>query len=314
MRVTRRSIVLALGTVAVSAVLPVLAADEAAVKKVQAWRAQHETDYRRDWVPLVGLFVLKPGVNTVGSAAGSDVRLPNRVPPAIGRFVFENGRVRFEPVRIAGARSGQAADGPAGRVPEWPVTLKGQAVSAPTEVWADPAAPRAELAIGDITFWVHYSGDRRFIRMRDPQSDQAKSFKGFRWFPIDERYRVAGRFVKDPAPREIPMPTLMGDIESGLTEGLVEFSLDGTKIRMRPVTTRPGRLWFIFRDATAGRETYEAARFLYADLQADGTTVLDFNEAYNPPCAFNEFTTCPLPLPENRLTVRIPAGEMDYEK
>jgi hypothetical protein len=179
-------------------------------------------------------------------------------------------------------------------------------------VWADPAAPRNELAIGDITFWVHYSGDRRFIRMRDPQSDQAKSFKGFRWFPIDERYRVTGKFIKDRAPREIPIPTLMGDIESGITEGLVEFTLKGTKIRMRPVTTRPGRLWFIFRDATAGKETYEAARFLYADLEDDGTTVLDFNEAYNPPCAFNEFTTCPLPLPENRLTVRIPAGELAY--
>jgi uncharacterized protein (DUF1684 family) len=78
------------------------------------------------------------------------------------------------------------------------------------------------------------------------------------------------------------------------------------------VTTRPGRLWFIFRDATAGHETYEAARFLYSDLKADGTTVLDFNEAYNPPCSFNSFTTCPLPLPENRLTARIPVGEMAY--
>lgn len=302
----RRSIFLAIGSVALLAFLPVLAADEAAIKKVQAWRAQHESDYRRDWVPLAGLFVLKPGVNTVGSAANSDVRLPSRAPSSVGRFVFENKRVRFEPVRLALARSGQ--------VSEWPVTLKGQPVSAPTGVWADPEAPRNELAIGDITFWVHYSGDRRFIRLRDPQSDHAKSFNGFRWFPIDERYRVTGKFIKDPAPREIPIPTLMGDIESGVTEGLVEIVLDGARVRMRPVTTEPGRLWFIFRDATAGKETYESARFLYADLMKDGTTVVDFNEAYNPPCAFNEFTTCPLPLPENRLTVRIPAGEMNYKK
>jgi uncharacterized protein (DUF1684 family) len=300
----RREMILAIGSLALIAVLPVLAEDAAAVKKVQEWRAKHETDYRRDWVPLAGLFVLKPGVNTVGSGSSNDVRLPSRVPASVGRFVSENNRVRFEPSRLASA-------GPAG---EWPVTLKGQAVSAPLEVWADPAAPRNELAIGDVTFWVHYSGDRRFIRLRDPQSEQAKSFKGFTWFPIDERYRVTGRFIKDPAPREIPIPTLMGDIESGLTEGLVELTLNGATIRMRPVTTAPGRLWFIFRDATAGKETYEAARFLYADLQKDGTTVLDFNEAYNPPCAFNEFTTCPLPLPENRLTLRVPAGEMNYKK
>ena len=80
------------------------------------------------------------------------------------------------------------------------------------------------------------------------------------------------------------------------------------------MTTRPNRFFFIFRDATAGKETYEAARFLYADLLPDGTTVLDFNESYNPPCAFNEFTTCPLPPAENRLKMRIPAGEQNYSR
>jgi uncharacterized protein len=274
----------------------VAAADQADVKRVQEWRAKHEADYRRDWVPLSGLFVLKPGPNTIGSAAGSDVVLPKRAPASVGRFVYEKERVRFEPA--AGS----------------PVSVNGKRLTVPTEVFADPAAARIELAIGEMTFWVHYSGERRFIRLRDPESAQAKSFKGFTWFPIDERYRVVGKFIKDPAPREIPVPTLMGDIESGITEGLVEFTLNGSTIRMRPITTRPGRFWFIFRDATAGQETYEAARFLYTDLKADGTTVLDFNEAYNPPCAFNEFTTCPLPLPENRLTVRIPAGEQAYRK
>src|SRR4029079_17326488 len=82
----------------------------------------------------------------------------------------------------------------------------------------------------------------------------------------------------------------------------------------RPMTTRPGRLWFTFRDGTSGRETYETARFLYADLRDDGTTVLDFNEAYNPPCAFNPYTTCPLPLPENRLGIRLPVGEKAYRR
>jgi uncharacterized protein (DUF1684 family) len=294
--ITRRSIALTLCALGLSPVLPLSAVDEADVKRVQEWRAKHEVDYRRDWVPLSGLFVLKPGVSTAGSAAGSDVLLPKRVPASVGRFVWEKSRIRFEPS------------------PGSPVTIDGKALTAPTEVWSDPAAPRKELAIGDVAFWVHYSGDRRFIRLRDPQSDQAKAFKGFRWFPIDERFRVVGRFIKDPAPREIPVPTLMGDIESGLTEGLVEITLGGQTLRMRPITTSPGRLWFIFRDATAGKETYEAARFLYADLRPDGTTVLDFNEAYNPPCAFNQFTTCPLPLPENRMTVRIPAGELNYEK
>lgn len=281
---------------AVTAGHPVAAqsADPAHVQSVTAWRATHEADYRREYVPLAGLFFLKPGTNTVGSAVGSDVRLPTRVPALVGRFVQTGGRIRFEPA------------------PDSPVTLESRPLLTPIEVRTDGADAYDELAIGDISFWVHESGDRRAVRLRDPQSDVARSFTGFRWFPIDGRYRVTGRFIKDAAPREIEMPLLTGDVDAGTTEGLVEFTLNRAKIRMRPITTGPGRLWFIFRDATAGRETYEAARFLYADLKADGTTVLDFNQAYNPPCAFNSFTTCPLPLAENRLTIRVLAGEMAY--
>ena len=92
----------------------------------------------------------------------------------------------------------------------------------------------------------------------------------------------------------------------------MEFTLNGQVVRLRPMTTRPGRLYFIFRDGTSGKETYDTARFLYSDLRPDGTTILDFNQAYNPPCAFNPFTTCPLPPQENRLKVRILAGEKAY--
>jgi uncharacterized protein (DUF1684 family) len=148
--------------------------------------------------------------------------------------------------------------------------------------------------------------------MRDPQGETAKSFRGFEWFPIDDSYRVTGRFIKDPAPREIRAPNQLGDEDVMHTEGVVEFQLHGQTVRLRPMTTRPNRFWFIFRDGTSGRETYETARFLYADLRPDGTVVLDFNQAYNPPCAFNPYTTCPIPLPENRLKIRILAGEKAY--
>ena len=92
----------------------------------------------------------------------------------------------------------------------------------------------------------------------------------------------------------------------------MEFTLEGERLRLRPLTTRPGRFYFVFTDGTSGIESYGAARFLYSDLLPDGTTVLDFNLAYNPPCAFNPYTTCPLPPPENRLAVPIPAGERAY--
>jgi uncharacterized protein (DUF1684 family) len=265
------------------------------VRQVDAWRARHEADYTRDYVPLAGLFFLEPGSNSVGSAPSSRVRLPDRAPAIIGSIEYEGGVVRFEP--RAGAR----------------VTLGGAPVAAP--VVLNPAAPERpadELLVDDLAFWVHMSGARHAIRLRDPQGEPARTFLGFRWFAVDPRSRVVGRFVADAAPREIQVASLTGDDQTFTTEGTVEFELLGTRVRMRPMTTRPGRLYFVFRDATSGSETYAAARFLYADLAADNTTVLDFNEAYNPPCAFNPYTTCPLPLPENRLKIPIRAGERDY--
>ena len=156
------------------------------------------------------------------------------------------------------------------------------------------------------------SGDRLTIRMRDVNAEPARTFEGFKWFPIDGKYRVTGKFIKDPAARSVRIPNQLGDEETYTTEGVVEFTLDGKKVTLRPMTTRPGRLYFIFRDGTSGKETYETARFLYTNLNPDGTTIMDFNQAYNPPCSFNPYTTCPLPPKENRLTVRILAGEKAY--
>ena len=272
-------------------------ADPAYVKKVDTWRAKHEADYRRDYVPLAGLFFLKPGPNTAGSAPGSAVRLPGRAPAALGRFVFDSGRVRFEPE------------------PGVAVRMKDVRLDGPVDLHpGDPTRPRDELQVGDLTLWVHTSGDRTAIRLRDPQSELVRTFTGFRWYPIDPAYRAVGKFIPDATAREIRVPTLEGDQQVYTTEGVVEFTLNGRRIRLRPMTTRPGRLFFIFRDATSGRETYGAARFLYSDLEPDGSVEVDFNEAYNPPCAFNPYTTCPLPIRENRLTIPIRAGELDYRK
>jgi len=287
-------------TIALSAAVTALATtalgamDAASRKEAEEWRKQHETSYRKEYVPLAGLFALKPGPNTAGSAATNAIVLPKAAPAIIGRFIMTGKSVRFEPQ------------------PGVAVTIKGQRVTTGTALTSDIADAPDELAIGDIALWVHLSGDRPTIRMRDPNGETARSFRGFQWFPIEDQYRVTGRFIKDPAPREVKAPNQLGDEDTMKTEGVVEFKMGGQTVRLRPMTTRPKRFWFIFRDGTSGKETYETARFLYADLRDDGTTVLDFNEAYNPPCAFNPYTTCPIPLPENRLKVRIPAGEKAY--
>jgi hypothetical protein len=284
-----------LSALAIVVATTTLAAMDAATRKEAAeWRKQHEASYRKEYVPLAGLFALKPGANSAGSAASNAIVLPKAAPPIVGRFVLAGKNVRFEPQ------------------PGVIVTMKGRRVTSPVALTSDIADAPDELAIGDIALWVHISGDRPTIRMRDPNGETARTFRGFQWFPIEDQYRVTGRFIKDPAPREVKAPNQLGDEDTMQTEGIVEFTINGQTVRLRPMTTRPKRFWYIFRDGTSGKETYETARFLYSDLRDDGTTVLDFNEAYNPPCAFNPYTTCPIPLPENRLKVRIPAGEKAY--
>jgi uncharacterized protein (DUF1684 family) len=178
---------------------------------------------------------------------------------------------------------------------------------------ADDAADEPHmLEVGGIRMVVHQSGKRKSLRVWDPDGELARGFLGFTWFPIQMNYRVTGRFIRDASPRNVQVLNTFGDLDSYQTEGVVEFTMNGQTLRLRPFTTRPKRFYFVFRDRSSGEETYEAARFLYSDLRDDGTTVLDFNQAYNPPCAFNPYTTCPIPLPENRLIVKVLAGERAY--
>jgi hypothetical protein len=268
--------------------------DEAYAASVNEWRRQHEDSYRRGYVTIAGLHPLEEGANTAGSARTNDVVLPASVPATIGRFVLTGDKVRYEPA------------------PNAPVAIGGQSVASPVDLHDDASPAPDELAIGDVRLVVHPSGDTRSIRVRDPNGAEAKGFLGFTWFPIDTKYRVTGRFIADERPSRAKVLNTYGDVDEYATEGIVEFTIDGQRVRLRPFTTRPKRFYFVFRDASSGHETYEAARFLYADLADDGTAVLDFNQAYNPPCAFNRFTTCPIPLAENRLPVKILAGEKAY--
>jgi uncharacterized protein (DUF1684 family) len=266
--------------------------DYAAV--VQAWRDKHEQDYRREYVTIAGLHFLEPGTATVGSGPDNDIVLSAHVPSRIGRFSLADGLVRYEPE------------------PGLAVEFGGKTVTEPV-VLKEPGKPSSgELVIGDVRLVVHQSGERLSIRVRDPGGELATGFKGYRWFAIDPAWRVTARFVPDAQPRQLSILNTFNDVTTYTSEGVVEFQIQGRTLRLRPFTTRPKRFYFVFRDASSGEETYGTGRFLYADLLDDGTTVLDFNEAYNPPCSFNPYTTCPIPLKENHLPVKILAGEMDY--
>jgi len=268
--------------------------NDAVVMEIEAWRAEHEDSYTRNWVTIEGLHFLKAGAQTVGSGPDNDVVLVAPLPERLGSFTVASDMVTFAPA------------------PGASITINGQA-AAPGMALRDDGADEADvIEANGATVVVHRSGTRVSLRVRDPNGERTRSFQGFDWFPLGSSYRVLGRFIPDAAPRSLPVVNTFGDVDSYETEGVVEFTLNGEALSLRPFTTEPGRFYFVFNDASSGEETYEAARFVYSDLRKDGTTILDFNEAYNPPCSFNPFTTCPIPLPENRLPVKVLAGEKKY--
>ena len=268
--------------------------NDTVVMAIEAWRAEHEESYTRNWVPIEGLHFLKPGTQTAGSAPDNDVVLIASLPERLGTFTAAADEVTFAPE------------------PGASITINGEPASSTLVLRDDGAEDPDLIEANGASVVVHRSGTRLSLRVRDPNGERARSFEGFEWFPISRDYRVLGRFIRDATPRSLPVVNTFGDVDTYETEGVVEFTLNGETLRLRPFTTEPGRFYFVFNDASSGDETYEAARFLYSDLGKDGTTILDFNEAYNPPCSFNPFTTCPIPLPENRLPIKVLAGEKKY--
>nr|MCU0256104.1 DUF1684 domain-containing protein [Vicinamibacterales bacterium] len=177
---------------------------------------------------------------------------------------------------------------------------------------ADAGRPAADLLrVGRLTLAAHRSGPRLAVRLRDPEGPVRATFTGVRWFPIDAAWRVTADFVPHPAPRRVTIVNVLGDELEVTSPGTVQFTVAGQAASL--LAFEEGRrLWFVFTDATAGKTTYKAARMLYADPPRNGKVVLDFNRAENPPCAYNPFTTCPLPPRENRLALAVTAGERDY--
>jgi uncharacterized protein (DUF1684 family) len=264
--------------------------------EIERFRADREAELKADdgWLTVVGLFWLKPGANTAGGARGNDMALPSKAPARLGVFQLIGSAVTFIADSSASVMRG-------GR----PVT---------TVSFDFAAGDRGAIATGDLVLFPIQRGDRVGIRMRDLQSAMRRGFKGINYFPLRPEYRVTAKFTAYPEPRKVPVPNVLGQTPEMTSPGYVTFTIGGRSLRLEPVYETDERrdLFFIFNDLTSRDATYPAGRFLYAPLPANGVVVLDFNRAINPPCAFTDFATCPLPTKPNRLPVRIEAGELAY--
>lgn len=269
-------------------------------RKYEEWKAKRADRLRspNGWLTLVGLFWLQPGENAFGSAASNPIVLPaEKTPPVAGSLVLQkDGRVRLEPRKDSG------------------LTVEGRPAAEPVVLKSDAEGEPTTLRIGSVAFYVIKRGDKLGVRVKDGESEALKNFRGLDYFPFDPKWQIVAHLEPYDPPKKIEVLNVLGQVEDMPSPGALVFTAGGQRQRLEPVLEKGSTdLFVIFADATSGKETYGAGRFLYASpADAGGNVVLDFNQAYNPPCAFTRFATCPLPPPQNRLRVRVEAGEKKF--
>lgn len=280
------------------------AGDEQWRKEVDSWRAQreHELSAPDGWLTLVGLEWLKPGVNSFGTATDCAIKIRAQAPEHFGLLT-----VSGKTVQLLAPSAGFPPDLQVDGKPARDGTLS-----------ADDAKP-STLTWHGLTMVVLPRGGRYALRIKDADSPTRTQFHGLHWYDPDPRFRVTAKWIPYPTPHVEKIPTIINTTLDMPAPGVAEFSLEGKTLRLEPVFEGGERdkLFFILRDSTSRTTTYEAARFLHTGLPSNGveqpgTLILDFNELYNPPCAYTPYATCPLPPDQNRLPVAIEAGEQRY--
>jgi uncharacterized protein len=262
-------------------------------QRVAAWRHARLAELTADdgWLTLVGLHWMHEGANRAGSSAGVDLPLPPGAPTTLGVFTLADGRVTFT------------------AAPGTPVTSSHRPVTT-----LALELDKTPLEAGTLRMLVIKRGTRIGLRVRDISSPARRAFKGLDYFPVTDRLRVHARFEPFSPPRSVPIVNVLGDVIDTPSPGRLVFRLDGVERSLDALVDDPESkdLFVIFRDATNGHTTYAAGRYLHVATPVNGSADVDFNEAYNPPCAFTPFATCPLPPKQNILPVAVPAGERVY--
>jgi uncharacterized protein len=265
-------------------------------KQIETWRAQRVERLKapNGWLSLIGLPWLKEGVNKVGSAKDNDVVL-TKGPAHLGAITLKGGKATI--VLHADADA----------------TIDGKKIAA-AELLDDSHEQPTTVAFGTANFYVIDRSGKKGLRVKDSEAQTRTAFTGIDYFPIDPSWRVEAKWEPYQPAHTLDIPTVLGTVDKMPVPGKAVFERGGKKYELLPVLEDKDakELWFIFADGTTSKQTYGSGRFLYADMPKDGKLVIDFNKAYNPPCAFTPYATCPLAPPENRLALPVTAGEKKY--
>lgn len=269
--------------------------DTAYAAALETWRNERIAQLRRPdgWLSLAGLFWLTPGQATFGSDPTNDIVFPEgKADPFVGTFIVEDGHVRVE-IR-----------------PGVEVQHDGESVGH-ISMADDKSQTPTILTHRTLSWLIIRRDDQIGVRLRDSESPTLTNFQGIPVFPVDSSWCVEAVFEPYDPPRTIPVPTMLGTVTQTPSPGALIFAVDGETYRLDAFGKGDGALSLVFADGTTGRETYGGGRFLSVDaVDGEGRTVIDFNRAYNPPCAFTPYATCPRPTQQNRLSIAIRAGEM----
>ncbi|PKL84284.1 MAG: hypothetical protein CVV24_00975 [Ignavibacteriae bacterium HGW-Ignavibacteriae-3] len=265
------------------------------ISKIKDWHSKRINNLKREngWLNLAGLYWLKEGENKFGSDKGNDVIFPaGKAPAFIGSFILKDSIVT---VKIL--------DG---------VDVKNEGTKVTTLQLKNDTQKETILEMGSLRWFIIKRGDKYGVRLRDLESKLLKTFTGIETFPINSDWRFEASIETYITPKKVEIPNIIGTVDTAIVAGALTFEKDGIVYKLDPLDA--GRQYFIvFADETSGKETYGAGRFLYVDkADSAGKIIIDFNKAYNPPCAFTKYATCPLPPRQNHLKLKITAGERDF--
>jgi uncharacterized protein (DUF1684 family) len=266
--------------------------------EVEAWHARRLEGLRRPdgWLSVVGLYWLDPGENTFGADTANKAVFPGEgVPDIAGSFFLTGETVRMEVE------------------PGVLITEEGEPITS-LVLTSDGSRRPTTVRMGSLQWQVIQRQDLTGIRLRDTATAALAAFDGIETFPVSLGWRIPARFDRYDPPRVIEVPNVLGQVNEQPSPGAIVFRVGGERVRLEVTGDPEGqRFSIVFGDQTNGNETYGGGRFLEVPAPGgNGWTFVDFNKAYNPPCVFTAYATCPLPTRQNRLPVRIEAGERMY--
>jgi len=267
--------------------------DTTYLTSIQEWRQERLAGLKTKdgWLSLAGLFWLKEGANTFGGGTGNDMVITDvKAPDLIGTFTMDKGQITFK------------------TAPGKKVLNEGVPVSR-TLMVPDQDQKPTTLTYGTITFWVIKRAERLGVRLRDSENPRIGQLTKIDSFPLDPTWRIPARWVPFEKPEKIQITNVIGSTFEETVTGKLLFTLDGKEYSFWPMGDGD-EFFVVFGDQTNGSETYGGGRFLSVDkADEQGRMVIDFNMAYNPPCVFSPFATCPLPPEVNIMPIRVTAGE-----